>query len=50
MAGAVALPFVAATAYWALFSHYTAVGFVLFTVALVPAAASLILSFLEGRK
>jgi hypothetical protein len=49
-AGAIALPFLAATAYWALFAQYTAIGFVLFLLTLVPAAASLILAFREGRK
>jgi hypothetical protein len=49
IAGAAALPFLAATAYWALFSQYTAAGFVLFAAALVPAAASIITAFLEGR-
>jgi hypothetical protein len=50
IAGAVVLPFLAATAYWALFSQYTTVGIILFLLALVPAAASLILAFREGRK
>jgi hypothetical protein len=48
--GAAALPFLAATAYWALFSQYMVMGFVLFVVTLVPASASMITAFLEGRK
>jgi hypothetical protein len=50
IAGVIALPFLAATAYWALFSQYTAVGLVLFVLTLVPASASLFIAFLEGRK
>jgi hypothetical protein len=50
MAGAAALPLLAATAYWALFAQYTVLGFILFFLALAPAAASLVMSFREGRK
>jgi hypothetical protein len=48
--GAAALPFLAASAYWALFSQYIVAGFALFALALVPATVSLILAFLDGRK
>jgi hypothetical protein len=49
IAGAITLPFLAATAYWALFSQYAAGGFVLFVLTLAPATASLIMAFREGR-
>ncbi|MDR0586459.1 MAG: hypothetical protein LBG26_04395 [Treponema sp.] len=49
IAGGAALPFLAATAYWALFSQYAVAGFVLFAAALVPASVSMITAFLEGK-
>jgi hypothetical protein len=48
-AGTAVLPFLAATAYWALFSQYTAAGSVLFILALVPMSASMITAFIEKR-
>jgi hypothetical protein len=50
IAGVVVLPLLAATAYWALFSQRTVIGFLLFAVTLVPASVSMITVFLEGRK
>jgi hypothetical protein len=49
-AGLIALPFLAATAYWALFSQHTVAGFVLFVLTLVPASIAMVTAFLEGRK
>jgi hypothetical protein len=48
--GALALPLAAATAYWALFAQYTALGTVLFVLCLVPMAVSLVSSFLAGGR
>jgi hypothetical protein len=47
--GAAALPFAAATAYWAFFSQYTAAGFILLALTLAPALVSLGKSIAEGR-
>jgi hypothetical protein len=47
--GAVALPLVAATAYWALFGHSTTLGIILMILTAVPAVISLIYSFIELR-
>ena len=47
--GAIVLPLVAATAYWALFSQLTFLGISLLCLSLVPLAVSLFLSFLDTR-
>ncbi|MDR0599943.1 MAG: hypothetical protein LBG84_07685 [Treponema sp.] len=48
--GTVALPLLAATAYWALFAQYTVLGLVLLFLCAVPAGFSLTVSFLESRR
>jgi hypothetical protein len=43
-----AIPLLAATAYWAFFSQKTALGFCLFFITLAPAAVSIILSAVKN--
>ena len=43
--GAFALPFVAATSWWAFFSQQTFLGFALFAVSLAPAVVSVVSDF-----
>jgi hypothetical protein len=50
IAGAVVLPLIAATSYWAFFCQYTLAGTALLVISSVPAAASLGIRFAEGRK
>jgi hypothetical protein len=47
--GAIALPLVAATAYWALFVHSTALGIFLLILTVIPAIISLVYSFMERQ-
>ncbi|MDR2181098.1 MAG: hypothetical protein LBN92_00290 [Treponema sp.] len=47
--GALALPFIGSTSYWALFGQRNALGFFLFGVCLIPMVVSLVHSFLEAR-
>ena len=44
--GALALPLVAATAYWALFSQLNLLGIMLFAVSCVPMVISIVFSFM----
>jgi hypothetical protein len=50
LAGAAALPLLAAAAYWALFSQRTVIGFTFFVITLAPALVSMITAFLEKRR
>jgi hypothetical protein len=43
-----AIPFLAATAYWAFFSQKTALGFLLFFITLAPMTASIVLSMIKN--
>jgi len=43
------IPFAAATAYWAFFSHQTAIGVILFVVAIAPMLTTASLSFIRSR-
>jgi hypothetical protein len=47
--GIIILPVIAATSWWAFFSHQTLMGFLLFSVSLVPAVVSIVLDFLNQR-
>ena len=47
--GAVVLPFLAATAYWALFAQHTFLGIGLLALCLVPMLVSIVTSFLGSR-
>jgi hypothetical protein len=47
--GAIALPLVAATAYWALFVHSTTLGIFLLILTAIPAIISLVYSFMERQ-
>jgi hypothetical protein len=47
--GALALPVLGATAYWALFSQLNLLGISLFVLCLVPMGFSLVMSFLERK-
>ena len=47
--GAIALPFVGATAYWALFAQYNLLGIGLLVVCCIPMAISIVMSFLEKK-
>jgi hypothetical protein len=46
---AAAMPFLAATAYWAFFVQNAVLGFTLLALALVPTIGSLIYTFVEAR-
>ena len=48
--GALVLPFIGATAYWALFSQQNLLGIGLVVLCLIPMFISLTLSFLETRR
>ena len=48
--GAAALPLVAATSYWALFSQHTVLGAALFILSLVPLVISVVSSFMYSRR
>ena len=48
--GAVVLPFIAATAYWALFSQYTLLGIILLALSLVPMVFSVGSAFLDSKR
>ena len=47
--GALALPLVAATAYWALFSQHNLLGIALFAISCIPMVISIVMSFLEKK-
>ena len=47
--GAIALPLVGATAYWALFSQYNLLGISLFIVCCIPMIISIVMLFLEKK-
>ena len=48
--GAVVLPLLAATAYWALFSQYFLLGIILFIICLIPLVISIVTSILDSRR
>ena len=48
--GAIALPLIGATSYWALFSHHDLLGIILLALCLVPLVISIVLSVLGSRK
>jgi hypothetical protein len=48
--GVLAMPVLASTAYWAFFSHYTTLGYLLLTAALIPAVISLALAFVKNGR
>ena len=50
IAGAIILPFVAATAYWALFAQYTLLGIILLTLCLIPMGISAVLAFFDSKR
>ncbi|GHV85720.1 hypothetical protein AGMMS50230_13280 [Spirochaetia bacterium] len=50
IAGALALPLAAATAYWAFFAQHTVLGFLLFILCLGPMGVSITISFMESRR
>ena len=48
--GAVALPLLAATSYWALFSQHNLLGISLFILCLIPMVVSVVTAILDSKK
>jgi hypothetical protein len=49
IAGAIAVPLLGATSYWAFFSQYTVAGVFLLIVTMIPAGISMGISFFESK-